>query len=152
MKPHTTRFKNALLSFMSHYKTLLKAQARRDSSIPDVFFCSGVCINSIFCTKFDSQTNTLCCDTENVELPGTLKLTASSHLKMDGWKMNFLLGFGLVSGAMLVLGRVFIEIAPIIALSGSPNSLRLFYCLITNPLLRKKLLLKFPDHQPTKSH
>ena len=35
----------------------------------------------------------------------SLKLTWP--LKMDGWKMNFLLGFGLFAGAkMLVLGRV----------------------------------------------
>ena len=32
-----------------------------------------------------------------------------SPLKMEGWKMNFLLGFGLFSGAMLVLGRVYSE-------------------------------------------
>ena len=37
----------------------------------------------------------------------TLPETNSSPLKMDGWKMNFLLGFGLFAGAkMLVLGRV----------------------------------------------
>ena len=29
----------------------------------------------------------------------SLKLTASLHLKMDGWKINFLLGFGLFLGA-----------------------------------------------------
>ena len=32
----------------------------------------------------------------------SLKLTASLHLKMDGWKMSFLLGFGLFSGALAV--------------------------------------------------
>ena len=35
----------------------------------------------------------------------SLKLTCS-HLKMDGWNTTFLLGFGLFSGDMLVLGRV----------------------------------------------
>ena len=34
-----------------------------------------------------------------------LKLTASLHLKIDGWNMNFLLGFGLFSGAMFVSFR-----------------------------------------------
>ena len=34
-----------------------------------------------------------------------LKLTVCPW-KMDGWNTNFLLGFGLFSGAMLVLGRV----------------------------------------------
>ena len=32
--------------------------------------------------------------------------TNSLHLKMDGWNTTFLLGPGLFSGAMLVLGRV----------------------------------------------
>ena len=36
----------------------------------------------------------------------TLPETNSSHLKMDGWNTNFLLGPGLFSGAMLVLGSV----------------------------------------------
>ena len=39
----------------------------------------------------------------------TLPETNSSHLKMDGWKMQFLLGrFGLFSGvnSLLVSGRV----------------------------------------------
>ena len=40
----------------------------------------------------------------------SLKLTASLHLKMDGWNMleytSFLLGPGLFSGAMLVSGSV----------------------------------------------
>ena len=37
-----------------------------------------------------------------VSLP-SLKLTASSHLKMDGWKMSFLLRPGPFSGANLLL-------------------------------------------------
>ena len=44
-----------------------------------------------------------------------LKLTASLHLKMDGWNTNFLLGrLGLFSGAnlLLVLGRVFLHQKP----------------------------------------
>ena len=32
----------------------------------------------------------------------SLKLTASLHLKTDGWKMNFLSGWGLFSGALAV--------------------------------------------------
>ena len=35
----------------------------------------------------------------------SLRLTASSPLKMDGWKMNFLLANGLVSGAFAVSFR-----------------------------------------------
>ena len=39
----------------------------------------------------------------------SLKLTASLHLKMDGWNVSFLLGPGLFSGAnsLLVSGSVF---------------------------------------------
>ncbi len=39
-------------------------------------------------------------------IPHTLPETNGLPLKMDGWKMSFLLGFGLFSGAMLVSGRV----------------------------------------------
>ena len=35
----------------------------------------------------------------------TIPETNSSPLKMDGWKMNFLLGFGLFSGALAVSFR-----------------------------------------------
>ena len=41
---------------------------------------------------------------ENTEF--NLPETNSSHLKMDGWNTNFSLWDGLVSGAMLVSGRV----------------------------------------------
>ena len=36
----------------------------------------------------------------------TLPDTDNSHLKMDGWKMNFLLGRPIFRGKLLVLGRV----------------------------------------------
>ena len=38
----------------------------------------------------------------SVDIPGTLKLTASLHLKMDGWSWNTIVSFsdGLFSGAM----------------------------------------------------
>ena len=44
----------------------------------------------------------------SVKIPGTLKLTASLPLKINGWIMKILLGrLGLFSGAkMLVSGRV----------------------------------------------
>ena len=36
----------------------------------------------------------------------TLPETNSSHLKMDGWKMNFLLGWPIFRCELLVSGRV----------------------------------------------
>ena len=38
--------------------------------------------------------------------PGLLLETNSPHLKMDGWKMNFLLGWPIFRGELLVSGRV----------------------------------------------
>ena len=38
------------------------------------------------------------------------KLTASLHLKIDGWKMSFLLGPSFLAGAMLLSGRVYVYI------------------------------------------
>ena len=36
----------------------------------------------------------------------SLKLTASWHLKINGWKMKFLLGWPIFTGELLVSGRV----------------------------------------------
>ena len=36
----------------------------------------------------------------------TLPETNSSHLKMDGWNIDFLLGWGIFRGELLVLGTV----------------------------------------------
>ena len=41
------------------------------------------------------------------DLSDTLHETNSSHLKMDDWKMNFLLGWPIFRDDLLVLGSVF---------------------------------------------
>ena len=47
--------------------------------------------------------------TADRKIPGILKLTASEHLKMDGWNTIVSFWYGLSSGSMLVLGTVFLK-------------------------------------------
>ena len=81
-----------------------RAETKDAGEKDNIFFSEGPvmesCFEEIQTTEKENQ------DTGGRKEIPSLKLTASLHLKMDGWKMNFLLGWPIFSGELLVSGSV----------------------------------------------